>query len=986
MRESDSQPSGPLVSILGPVAVGRTEDSMTPVAQQLLRVLLASLVMAGGRVVSTATLIDALWAEDVSRERERNLQARVSALRRLLADADPGHSTARVIRVADGYRLPLAPDALDANRFASLADQGRAAARAGDQAHAAALFRQALGLWHGPALADAAPWSTRLDREAARLEELRMAVTEDRLACDLSLGAHGDVIGELAQLNADFPLRERLAWLLMLALWRCGRRGEALAAFDRTRRLLAAELGIDPGPELRHLHARLLADDPSLVLPATEPAPATAPRGRIGPHLAAAVAVPRQLPAGVGHFTGREAELKLLDELLDSSAQSGGAVVVTAVRGMAGVGKTALAVHWARTVADRFPDGQLYVNLRGFDPDGAPVAADDATSWFLGALGVPGSAIPAEPEARAGLYRSVLADRRVLLLLDNARDAAQVRPLLAGGPGCFALVTSRSTIAGLAAAQGARLIRLDQLDDADAASLLAARLGPERVERELPAVTRLVRQCAGLPLALAIVAGRAADSPGLPLAALADGLEAESSRLDVLDGGDPLTSVRSVFSWSLRHLTAPAAQMFGLLGVHRGPDISLSSAASLAALPVPAARAALTELTAASLVAEHRPGRYLLHDLLRAYAAEHAAASYGEDWCRAAMVRSFDHYVQTLLAYSGFHPMKFTADPAAPGVTPERLAGDAELTAWLRAEHLVLGQAVGQAAEAGCPAAAWRLFAIFAQSVCRTGQWQDWEHAGHTALAAARAAADDNGTGWTRLWLGTICFHFSDVNRARTELALAIAAFERSGDVHRQAIAHVYLADVLTITEWRFGQRLKQPHTDAERPPWISAGLAHAEQALSLYHQAGDPEDMLMALSVLVDYHILRGDTGLASHYADRAAAIGQQVAAPDMRALTHDMLGRAHQARGELREAILCFRSALEMLPGGTPAWAHRRAEYLAQIAEAYQALGDIQAAREAWTTAVDLLKRAGHPLAAQVRPKLSTLPGPSADQHGGV
>jgi DNA-binding SARP family transcriptional activator len=337
MQDAAGPSTGLLVSILGPVAIGRAaagaeaEGAMVPVAQPLLRVLLASLALAGGHVVSVTALIDALWGDGASRDRERNLQARVSALRRLLAEAQPGRGGARVVRASDGYRLVVAPDAVDAHRFGVLAERARDAVRAGDAGTAAALYRQALGLWRGPALADAAPWSTRLVGEAARLEELRAAATEERLACDLSLGEHAHVVGELTQLGEEFPLRERLAGLLMLALWRCGRRGEALAAFDRTRQVLATELGLDPGPELRELHARLLADDPSLALTAELPA-ARSPAGSRGTALfassnghgaVAAAAVPRQLPAGVGDFTGRAAELALLDSLRQSTGRTG---------------------------------------------------------------------------------------------------------------------------------------------------------------------------------------------------------------------------------------------------------------------------------------------------------------------------------------------------------------------------------------------------------------------------------------------------------------------------------------------------------------------------------------------------------------------------------------------------------------------------------------------------------------------------------------
>jgi DNA-binding SARP family transcriptional activator/tetratricopeptide (TPR) repeat protein len=987
MQDSAGPPTGLLVSILGPVAIGRAaeaEVAMAPVAQPLLRVLLASLALASGRVVSVTALIDALWGADASRDRERNLQARVSALRRLLAEAEPGRGGARVVRVSDGYRLVVAPDAVDVHRFSVLSERARDAVRSGDASGAAALYRQALGLWRGPALADAVPWSPRLVGEAARLDELRVAAAEERLACDLSLGEHAHVIGELTQLGGEFPLRERLAGLLMLALWRCGRRGEALAAFDRTRRVLATDLGLDAGPELRELHARLLADDASLSLTAELPvarppngSPGTSPLvSSSGQGGVAAVAIPRQLPTGVDDFTGRAAELALLDSLLDSPVRPGGGVVVTAVRGMAGVGKTALAVHWARTVADRFPDGQLYVNLRGFDPDGTPVTADEVISWFLSALGVPGTSIPASPQARGGLYRSLLARRRVLLVLDNAGDAAQVRPLLAGGSGCVAVVTSRSTLAGLAVANGATLIRLSQLSDVEAASLLAARLGVERTERAPDAMTRLVRECGGLPLALAIVAARAADSLGLPLASLADGLSDESRLLDALDCGDDLASVRSVFSWSLRHLSAPAAQMFGFLGVHCGPDISVPAAASVAAFPVAIAHAALCELVGASLVVEHEPGRYVMHDLLRAYAAEHAAAVYGPDWCHAAMRRGFDHYLHTISGYRGFNPVRLPVSPAVPGVIPERLSGDAELTAWLRAEHFVLGQAVAQAAESGSGTAAWRLFAPFAQSVCRHGQWGNWEHLAQVALAAARAAGDDSGIGWIRFWLAVIYWQFADSDHVRAELAQALAAFERAGDVRGQALACENSIGVMTDREYRFGALLEEPRASPGGPQVSDHGLAYAERALALFRQAGDADNVVLALANLAEYRALRGDVEQASRHAAELVGLSEQVTAPELHALAQGTLGRLHQARGELGEAIACFQSVQAVLPEDVaPGLVWLRAECLAEMAETYQALDDAEAARGVWAAALQQLERISHPMADQIRARLRAL-----------
>ena len=375
--------------------------------------------------------------------------------------------------------------------------------------------------------------------------------------------------------------------------------------------------------------------------------------------------VPRQLPAGAAFFAGREAELKQLDALLGQAAgggpdEPGGAVVISAVAGMAGVGKTALAVHWARNVAGRFPDGQLYVNLRGYDAAGAAVTPEEVTGWFLTALGVPASQIPADAPARSGLYRSVLAGRRVLIVLDNARDAAQVRPLLPGSAGCLVVVTSRSALTGLAAAEGARPLRLGPLAEEEGVRLLAARLGPERVAAEPGAVAELTAWCGHLPLALAVMAARAAADPGLPLGVLAGqlagaaGAEATAAgagpgRLEVLETGDPATSLRQLLSWSYGQLSPPAAGMFALLGVHCGPDITVPAAASLAAVPRAAAGRALAELADASLAAEHRPGRYVLHDLVRGYAAGQARQVLGEAGIRAAIERSLDHYLHTVV-------------------------------------------------------------------------------------------------------------------------------------------------------------------------------------------------------------------------------------------------------------------------------------------------------------------------------------------------
>jgi len=963
------------------VEVRAAGGTLAGIAQPMLRVLVAMLAIAPGRVASDEALVDALWGEEWSRERERNLHTHVSAMRRLLAAAEPDRGTSRLMRSGGGYRLDVSGVEVDAGLFRSLAAEGRTAARGGDTTAAAAAFAAALALWRGPAMADVTGICPRLAGDAASLEDLRAAVLEDRVAADLTLGRHYEVAAEGPGLVAEFPLRERLAGQVMVALWRAGQRGEALSVFDSTRRTLADELGIDPGPELARLHARVLADDPSLAPPESAAQGAqgaqAAPVQATAPPASAAGAsggrpVPRQLPAGLGHFTGRQAELKALDELLDP----GGSVTVAAVRGMPGIGKTALAVHWARKVADQFPDGQLYVNLRGFDSEGAPVTPDEVTGWFLAALGTPGPAIPAAPQARAGLYRSVLADRKVLLLLDNARDAVQVRPLLAGGPGCLALVTSRSSMAGLAATDGARLIGLDSLDAEDAIAMLAARLGPERVAGEPSAVDSLIRLCSGLPLALAITAARAAESPGQPLAALVAELDQESDRLDAFElSDDDSASVRTVLSWSLLHVSEAADRMFAFLGVHRGPDISLPAAASLSGLPAAAARSALKELTSASLITEYRPGRYVLHDLARACAAEYASATYGADEIRAAIGRTLDHYVHTMTGnpiYAQMAALRDARSGPLPGVVPERPADPPQMFGWLEAEHSVLRQAIEQAADEGFVTAAWQLYYLFAHSAAWQGMWAEYEAAGQTAMSAAARAGDDTGLGWIYSMLATFHAEFGPEEAVLTERQQALEHFERAGNIAGQAFAHRFISDALCKGSVKFGANLTDDLRDPRVRRRASEGLAHAEQAVVLYRQLGSRGGAMWGL-LYSAYHLARlGNAEMAGGACKQARTIAAETGDPHGDAFACFMLGFACQASGDLDGAIANFLQALRIEPEGGPASHGARAEYLAELGETYQAKGDTQSARGAWRQALASYEALAHPAAELMRARL--------------
>jgi DNA-binding SARP family transcriptional activator len=995
--------SGPVVGLLGPVDVF-VAGSPAGISQSGLRVLLAMLALSANRVVPVGALIEALWQEEASRQREKNLHVLVHLLRRRLAELEPGRAKSRIVTAPPGYLLALGDGELDAETFAALARQGRTLAAAGQPAAASELLGQALKLWRGPALGDVADACPRLEAEAAGLEEQRLAGLEDQADADLAAGRHAEMAGHLPGLIAQFPLRERLRAQLMLALYRCGRQSDALGVYQQARELLRDELGLDPGPRLQALQRQILAADAGLDVPlparpagppaagglgasggtrlvadaepgaddgtsawpanGREPSaagrPAASPADSVSGQPGAAASPPgqpvkpRQLPAGVRHFAGRDAELLELDCLLTDVDETGTPTVVV-ITGTAGVGKTALALHWAHRVAGQFPDGQLHVNLRGYDPSGAPVTAGEAIRVLLVGLGVPREQIPDTQDAQAGLYRSLMAERRTLILLDNARDPDQVRPLLPGGPGCLALITSRSSLSGLVAGVSANPVPLGLLAEPDAQALLAARLGANRTAAEPAAIRQIIRLCARLPLALAITAARAAAQPALPLAALADELAGEQDRLDALDTGDQATSVRAVFSWSYRQLSAPAARMFRLLGSHPGPDTSVAAAASLAGVPRPQARRSLAELAAASLLTERAAGRYVLHDLLHAYAAEQEAGADDQRERELARIRLVDYYLHTahagtlLLAPLG-HPI--ILDPLPPEVTADQLAGHQDAMTWFRAELHVLLAMVKLAAASGLDRQAWQLPWTLRSFLDGQGLWQDWAAVNAIALAAAERLQDHTGLGWTHHRMAQVCSLSGEIDAGLEHNAQALNHFGLAGNLGGQGSAHLGMC----ISLGRLGD-----HQEA---------LRHGQHALELFRTASDRigEAYMLHLVGLELARLGSGEQG--RDHCTQAVELYSELGDSGGLADAWHSLGTVHQRLGEYVEAIACFQQALMLSAELGDLWG--QAYCLINVGDSHDGAGELAAARETWQQALEMLGDLQHPDADRIRARL--------------
>jgi DNA-binding SARP family transcriptional activator/tetratricopeptide (TPR) repeat protein len=924
------------VRLLGPIDV-IIGGVPRPVSGLRRRAVLAVLALAAGEAVSTDRLTEAVWNGRPPATALNTLQSHVSYLRGLLG----GRET--IVARPPGYLLDVGADGTDLQAAVRLIEEAR---QSTGPVQKVARLRAALNLWRGPPLADLLGL-TWLEGEAQRLATIRLDAVEAVVEARLALREHAELITDLIELTRQHPYRENLHGQLMLALYRTGRQADALQAYRRLRRSLAEDLGVDPGSTVRELHAAILRHDRALdPLPAVRPDPRRRSDG----------SVPRQLPADVFGFTGRDAYLAELDAFRDLTGQPS-AVKMTAISGTAGVGKTALAVHWAHRVADRFPDGHLFVNLRGFDPDMRIMNPAEAVRRFLDALGVRPDLIPADLDAQAALYRTQLAGRRMLIVLDNARDTAQVRPLLPGSPTCLVVVTSRHELSGLVA-EGAHPIGVELPPTAEARQLLMRRIGAERAAVEPDAVDEMVARCARLPLALTVVAARAATHPQLSLQTVAAELRDVGSRLAVLTGDDPNSDVRAVFSWSYRALTPDAARLFRLLALHPGPDLSVPAAAALAALPPARVRPLLEELARASLVVQHVAGRYSFHDLLRAYATDLThQVDAGEDR-RAAVRQMLDHYLRAAYAadrllYPARDPLALTPDPLV--AAPEQPGDEQEALAWFAVEHRVLLAAVHQAAAARLDDQAWQLAWTMVTFLNREGHWHELTTVGYTALAAGRRLEHLYAQAQAHCFLAYAETRLGHFQAADVELREALDLYGRDGAQAGQAHAHLNLAHVM------------------ERRGYRPQALDHSRKALDLYRSAGHERGHAIALNAVGWCHALLGQYEQARVCCQEALPLLVELGDRSGQADTWDSLGYAHAHLGRHDEAITCYRHAVELVQRLGDRY--REATTFINLGEAQQAAGDPEAAGHTWRQALAILEQLHHPDAAQVRGRLAVL-----------
>ncbi|MFE6866661.1 BTAD domain-containing putative transcriptional regulator [Kitasatospora sp. NPDC057692] len=812
-------------AILGPLEVRTDGGERVRLGGVRQERLLAALLLNAGGAVPVARLVDAVWDDRPPATADRQVRNLAGLLRRAFHRADPAGPP--VLQTdGRGYRILLDGHRLDARTFADAVARSRRTTAAGEPSAAAADLREALALWRGPVLDGLA--GRAITAGAVPLDELRLTAWEDCLDLEAALGRHRAGVPELTALVADHPLRERFVGQLMRALHASGRTADALAAHRRFTTRLADELGLDPSPELRRLHLELLTSAAGRE-DGPRPVPDGGPddrrdggvrgdHGAAPPTARAAPPRPAQLPPPLATFTGRAAELAALDGFADAaalpadpgspdhatdpdhatgpdgagSAPGGPAARICAVSGSAGIGKSTLVVQWAHRQRDHFPGGQLYADLHGFSPE-PPLPPHAVLARFLRALGVPGEQVPSVPEEAAALYRSLLAGQRVLVVLDNARSAEQVRPLLPGAPECLTVVTSRSGLAGLTARDGARPLALDLMPARDAVALLDRVIGGRRARSEPTAVSELAAVCGRLPLALAIAASRLAERPGRTVADHVAELRDTGDRLTALAiDGDATSAVRAALDLSYRALPATARTLFRLLSLAPGPGLSAAAAAALCGERAAVVRPVLEQLTTAHLLTHEGGDRYRLHDLLRLYAAERADAETGRAVRAAARERLGSWYLHHADAAARLltpHRRRIPLTAPGPWYEPPAFGTAAGAQRWCESEHTQVLQVVRAAAANGADDLAWRLPVVLWSYYFTSPHLDDHEEAARLAVAAAGRAGDRYGEGHARNDLATVLGALGRHDETLAELRLARALFASIGD--RNGEAHV---------------------------------------------------------------------------------------------------------------------------------------------------------------------------------------------------
>jgi DNA-binding SARP family transcriptional activator/Flp pilus assembly protein TadD len=905
--------------LLGPVEV-RSDREPIELGRRRERVILAILLLEVGRPVPVARLVELLFGDNPPSHPRKAIQVDVSRLRRSLS-AVADDEAVRVTSELAGYAIHAPRDAIDVHRFTALTESARETDDV-DERHR--LLTEALGLWRGPALAELGD-SVAIQSVRARLDELRLGAIELRVETELRLGRHAELVAELADLTTQYATSERLVAARMLALYRSGRKRDGLDVYQRAADHLVDELGLDPGPDLRETHLAILRDDAALAAPGPRPAP-PAPTVR-----------PAQLPADLPAFTGREDELA---SLLARSRLPRDTVVISAIDGMAGIGKTALAVHAAHQLAADYPDGQLFIDLNGFTEGVDPVAPGEALARLLRALGVPDAQLPRETDERAALYRSVLADRRALVLLDNAATEDQVEPLFPGAPGCLAIVTSRNRLGGLDSASS---LSLDVLPPAEAAALFTRIAGVSRLADEPPGlVDEVVAMCGRLPLAIRIAAARLRSRPAWTLPYLRDRLGDEHRRLAELEAGP--RSVAGAFQMSYEQLTEPQARVFRHLGLHPGYDFDTHAAAALAHCSARRAHDLLDGLLDVHLLHQHRPDRYRFHDLLRAYAREMAGGEESRIDLQQALARLFDYYTRAAqVAWTRQYPYDTIRRPSAP--TPDAdvptLENESDATTWLDAELANLLLTAAQAPGHDLSACTVRLSHILRRYLHTHSRFAEAKALHTEALTAARDIGDGRGEADALNALGR-------VHSMQGRNGEAIRCHRLSLDLsRREAYGLGRLESGIGLGRARYRQGMLD---DAEQ---------HFREAHELAVELGDPVSEAMSLSGLGDIHVARGRDELAAECAERCLAIYRAVGDRTMEPHHLNALGRIRLRQGQYDAAVRHHEDAVGLAretdsPGV-------QAQSLHGLGDVYRAQGRSELAARYFRQVVDLGRQVG-------------------------